>query len=181
MKNAKLLNFGFVAATIAGCFLLAHALETHPPSSAETPADASALTLYPAPDFTFQTLGNKKHRLSEFKGKYVVLNFWASWCGACAVEMPHLLQLARDHSKNTVLVALSIDEDTTAMHRFLTRFNTEAKTIFIGQDAGKHISEDLFQTFRVPETVLIDPEGRLVQKFVGAEFDIEALGQKLGK
>ena len=179
MRHAKAINIVLVIALCVACLGLAQWFENKR-IGAHIPAPAAA-ELLPAPDFAFTTVTGKRVKLSDFKGKYVILNFWASWCGPCTEEMPRLLRIAKEKKKNTVLLALSIDEDAAAMKNFLNRFDTTQSNMFFGQDKNKAISEDLYQTFRVPETLLIDPQGRLLEKYIGADWKPEALTDHIGK
>lgn len=124
-----------------------------------------------APDFKFKTLEGQTRSLSDFRGKVVVLNFWASWCTPCLIEFPQLLELAQARRGKMVLLAISLDEDHEMLERFLRKQNVKGETIFIGRDQNKKISRDLFQTVKLPETFLITPGGEIVEKIIGASVD----------
>jgi cytochrome c biogenesis protein CcmG/thiol:disulfide interchange protein DsbE len=158
------------------------------PSSHTLGSDTSAQSISAtqpaetAPDFSFKDLGGKTHSLSSLRGKVVLLNFWASWCAPCVVEFPKLLQLAGTMKGEVVVLALSSDRDRAAIEKFLTRLpqDTQALTkspnIVIGWDEGARISSDLFQTVKLPESILIDPKGRMTEKIVG---DTDWLGAEM--
>ena len=117
-----------------------------------------------APDFTLQD-GDRKVSLSEFRGKTVVLNFWATWCPPCVEEMPSLVQMQqRLKDKNVEVVAVSIDADEDAYHRFLKEHNVNLLTV---RDPD-HKTPDLYGTFKYPETYIIDRNGKVRRKFWGA-------------
>ncbi len=133
---------------------------------------SSAPTRAAAPDFPFTTLDGKTYQLSELRGKIVLLNFWASWCAPCKVEFPQFLALAKER-KNVVILALSVDHDRQALEKFVAD-QAELKklpNVLIAQDKDKAVAQDLFQTIRFPETILIDTQGGLVRKYVGLEVD----------
>jgi peroxiredoxin len=116
-----------------------------------------------APDFTVQDV-DRKVTLSELRGKTVVLNFWASWCGPCIAETPSLVAMSRkmrDH--NVVVLAVSIDEDDSAYHRFIKEQGMDMLTV---RDADKK-SNDLYGTHVFPETYIIDRNGVLRRKVIG--------------
>ncbi len=81
-----------------------------PPVRLEVPPEAwSARQLVPAGDFQLRTLDGKRVRLSDFRGKVVLLNFWATWCSACVSEMPELIALQKKHVDNLVIIGASLD------------------------------------------------------------------------
>lgn len=131
-------------------------------------------TVYPAaPDFAFTTLDGQSHSLSEYRGKIVLLNFWASWCVPCVAEFPQFIKLANAFPEDVVVLALSVDTDRAAMERFLASLPALKTTpnMLVAVDEGKQISQDLFQTFRYPETVLIGPDQTMRRKYLGIELD----------
>jgi thiol-disulfide isomerase/thioredoxin len=127
----------------------------------------------PAPDFSYTDLNDKKGKLSDLKGKVVVLNFWASWCTPCVAEFPVLLTLAATFPKDVVLLAVSSDHDKAAMDRFLIRLKKEngakatAPNVVIVWDEDQSITQKLFQTTRLPETILVDSNLIMQDKIAG--------------
>jgi peroxiredoxin len=117
-----------------------------------------------APNFTVQD-ADRKLTLSDYHGRIVVLNFWATWCPPCVEEMPSLLQMQqRLKDKNVVVLAVSLDEDEGAYHRFLKDHRVNLITV---RDPDLKSSE-LYGTFKYPETYIIDRNGVLQRKFIGA-------------
>jgi thiol-disulfide isomerase/thioredoxin len=81
-----------------------------PPVSLEVPAIAySSRQAVPAPDFQLRTLGGQRVRLSDLRGKVVLVNFWTTWCAACVSEMPELIALQAEHKDNLVILGVSLD------------------------------------------------------------------------
>ncbi len=118
----------------------------------------------PAPDFTVQDSQNKV-TLSQFKGQIVVLNFWATWCPPCIEEMPSLVQMQqRMRDKGVTVVAVSVDVDDGNYRRFLRDHNV---TLLSVRDADQK-SNSLYGTFKFPETYVIDRNGVVRRKFIGA-------------
>jgi peroxiredoxin len=116
-----------------------------------------------APDFTVQDV-DRKVTLSELRGKTVVLNFWASWCGPCIEETPSLVAMARKmRDRNVVVLAVSIDDDDSAYHKFIKDQGMDMLTV---RDADKK-SNDLYGTHVFPETYIIDRNGVLRRKVIG--------------
>lgn len=114
-----------------------------------------------APDFTVVD-GNRSLSLDRYRGKVVVLNFWASWCAPCVEEIPALNAL-QNRMPNIVVLGVSTDEDASAYRQFLTDHRVTFTTI---RDGTQH-SNELFGTYRFPETYIIDQQGRIRRKFIG--------------
>lgn len=119
-----------------------------------------------APEFSITDITGKTHHLRDFREKVVVLNFWASWCAPCVVEFPKLVTLAQT-TPDLVLIALSSDTSDSKITTFLQKHPAKAENIIVARDEGRHITSDLFGTYKLPETVIIDPSGRIVKKVVG--------------
>ena len=116
-----------------------------------------------APDFTVSD-GTTTVHLASYRGRVVLLNFWATWCAPCIVEMPSLIQLHRDQPGLAVL-AVSIDEDADAYSSFLLRRHVDLLTV---RDPGQTASR-LYHTEQWPETYVIDRQGVIRRKFIGAQ------------
>ena len=117
----------------------------------------------PAPDFTITDDG-RSLQLSSYRGKVVVLNFWASWCAPCIEEIPSLNQLQLQMPQLVVL-GVSVDQDEDAYRRFLGRHRIDFTTI---RDWQQH-SNALYGTFVFPDTYVIDRSGQIRRKFINAQ------------
>lgn len=115
----------------------------------------------PAPDFTVSD-GTTSVHLANYRGKIVVLNFWATWCPPCVQEMPGLIDLHHDRPDLTIL-GVSIDEDPDAYSRFLVRRHIDFTTV---RDPSQSAAR-LFHTEGWPETYIIDRQGIIRRKIVG--------------
>ena len=117
-----------------------------------------------APDFTLQD-SDHKITLSQFRGQVVVLNFWGSFCPPCIEETPSMVRMqARLKDKGVVVLGISIDVDDAAYHKFLKDFNVNMVTV---RDGAQRVS-GLYGTFGWPETYVIDRNGVIRRKFIGA-------------
>lgn len=117
-----------------------------------------------APDFTAQDEENKV-TLSQFRGQVVVLNFWATWCPPCVEEMPSLVEMQRRMKpKGVTVLAVSVDVDQNAYKKFLKDHNVNLLT---ARDPDQKTS-GLYGTFKFPETYVIDRNGVMRRKFIGA-------------
>jgi cytochrome c biogenesis protein CcmG/thiol:disulfide interchange protein DsbE len=114
-----------------------------------------------APDFTVNDGSNSIH-LASYRGKVVLLNFWASWCGPCIQETPGLEDLHHDRPDLAIL-GVSIDEDATDYTRFLFRHHVDLTTV---RDPAQTAAK-LYHTDGWPETYIIDRKGIIRRKIVG--------------
>jgi len=120
-----------------------------------------------AKDFEFQALGSgEAHRLSDFRGTPVVLNFWASWCVECRTEAGEFEAFHRKRSpqSDAVVLGIAIQDTVSQATAFAERFG---KTYLLGLDApGGQIALD-YGIYGVPETFFIDAEGVIRSKQIG--------------
>ncbi|HTZ49458.1 MAG TPA: TlpA disulfide reductase family protein, partial [Verrucomicrobiae bacterium] len=111
----------------------------------------------PAPDFALNDLGSHAIKLSEMKGKVVLLDFWATWCAPCREALPDLELLNRDF-KDKGLVVLGVDaEDAKDQAEFLSKFGYTFRSLV---DYGDKV-KNLFGVGGIPTTVLIDQKGTI--------------------
>ncbi len=116
-----------------------------------------------APDFVVQD-GDKKIALHDFKGKVVVLNFWATWCPPCVEEMPSLVSMqSKLKDRGVEVLAVSVDVDERAYQKFLRDHNVNLLTV---RDPDQK-SNVLYGTSMFPETYIIDRSGMVRRKFIG--------------
>lgn len=137
-----------------------------------------------APDFDFKTTSNLSKSLHDFRGKAVILNFWASWCTPCVKEFPALLNVAEQFPDEVLLLAVSSDHEEEAMMKFIDRFKAKGHdltkpNIMITRDINNHITQKLYQTYRLPETLVIDQNMKIRKKLVGANWEEKELSQTL--
>lgn len=122
----------------------------------------------PLPEFTGKTLDGKEIQLSQFKGKVVVVNFWASWCGPCIEEVPSLIKLLKTFPNDLVLIAISGDSNQADIDSFMKSFPEmrSLPNIHVVWDADKSLSQK-YQIFRLPESFLLDKGLKLIKKISG--------------
>lgn len=126
---------------------------------ARTPGDS------PAPAFSFRDLEGKVFRLSDYRGKPVLVDFWATWCAPCRTSLPHLSTLQeRYRNRGLVVVGLSLDDlDAHTVRRFAERMQLRFR---IGMADERVL--DLYGPIRsVPTTIFIDRKGRVVRRVAG--------------
>jgi thiol-disulfide isomerase/thioredoxin len=122
-------------------------------------------------------LNGPDRRLSEFRGKPLLINVWASWCGPCRIEMGSLERLAwKDQGKRFTLIGISTDDSEAAAKRYLQQANA---TINHYLDQALEL-ENMLGADRLPLTILVDAKGRVLGKHYGArEWDSAEAGQWL--
>jgi peroxiredoxin len=109
-----------------------------------------------APDFALKSSTGQNLRLSEFRGDVVMINFWATWCGPCRQEMPHLDDLyARYQRVGFNLLGVNIDDDSGRAMDMIEELGLNFPVLF---DARKEVSE-LYEVEAMPVTVIVDREG----------------------
>ena len=135
-----------------------------------TPAAASANESVPAPDFSAVTTSGKSITLSNLRGKIVLLDFWATWCPPCRVEVPFLLDVFKTFKdRDFVMVSISLDRDLEAARRFVKEKGMDWVQV-IDREAGDRLSS-LYAVDYIPATFIIDRQGRIVaQNLRGAEL-----------
>src|SRR5207253_7321062 len=110
------------------------------------------------------TDGERSVTLSQFRGRVLVLNFWATYCAPCIEELPSLQHMAAQmRGRNVQVLAISEDPDEDAYHKFLQKYHIELLSV---RDASLR-SPRLYGTIAIPETFIIDARGVLRRKFVG--------------
>jgi peroxiredoxin len=122
----------------------------------------------PAPDFTLKSVDGKDVRLSDYRGKVVLLNFWATWCPPCRSEMPSIESLSKKmKGHDFVILAVSIDGFETSQLNNIVSPNRYTFTIL--HDPEQKVA-DVYLISGIPTTYIIDKSGVIVDKSVGAEY-----------
>lgn len=121
-----------------------------------------------APDFTLTTLDGEEVKLSDYQGKKVILNFWATWCPPCKAEMPHMEQYYEKNAKKEKVEILAVnltsqDEGEKAVQQFVDGYEL---TFPILMDEKGDIGEE-YRAFTIPTTYMIDTNGLIRHKIVG--------------
>ncbi|MEN1969643.1 thiol-disulfide oxidoreductase ResA [Lentibacillus sp. N15] len=122
-----------------------------------------------APDFQLQQVSQnnelKTIRLSDLKGKGVMLNFWATYCKPCEAEMPYMQQLYPKYKEKGIeIVAVSLDASELVINRFIDKYDL---TFPILHDKKSQVM-DLYKVGPIPSTFFINSEGEIVRKVDGA-------------
>ncbi len=114
----------------------------------------------PAPDFTLKNLDGVDVSLSDFKGKVVVLDFWASWCGPCREEFPFLIELAKENiDKDFTILAVNIDTKIENCKKFIDKQKEKPLFPILSDTKGK--IPELYKVENMPTTYIIDRSGQV--------------------
>ena len=121
----------------------------------------------PAPDFRVQDLEGNEVSLQDFRGKFVVINFWATWCPPCVTEWPQVHQLAErlGDRDDVVVLAISIDDTPDVIAPFLDRMALGETHVHVLWDPNKQLHTE-FGTEKMPDTYFVDENGQLVHAYV---------------
>jgi thiol-disulfide isomerase/thioredoxin len=118
----------------------------------------------PAPEFKLTSLDGKPVSLGDFKGKVVLLNFWASWCGPCRAEIPDLVTLQDKYKDHLQIIGLVVDdEDEETIRVFMNTFGMNYPVAIVPADLRRQYGG----IPALPTSFLLDAEGRVVQKHEG--------------
>jgi peroxiredoxin len=129
-----------------------------------------------APDFELATLDGRKVKLSDYRGKAVVLNFWATWCGPCRIEMPWFVDLQKQYAAEglTILGVAMDDSDPQKIAQFASEMGVNYP-VLLGTD---QVSEQYGNVEYLPTTFYINRQGNIVGKSAGlmsrAELESDA-------
>jgi peroxiredoxin len=111
-----------------------------------------------APDFTLHTMNGPNLRLQEQRGRVVMVNFWATWCGPCRQEMPQLDRLYQKyHAAGFVLLGVNVDDDQRKAAEVAGKLGVTFPVLL---DTDKTVSK-LYELSTMPSTVIIDREGKV--------------------
>lgn len=122
-----------------------------------------------AADFSLKDLDGKEHRLSEYRGKVVIVNFWATWCPPCREEMPSM-QRAWEQLKQEGVLMLGVDvgEDEDTIFQFTANYPVDFPMLL---DRDTKVLEQ-WPVRGLPTTFIVDPDGRIVYQAIGGrEWD----------
>lgn len=138
--------------------------------------DPAQVLLQLAPAFSVTTLDGKRFNLDQMKGRVILLDFWATWCGPCMEELPQIKQIAKDFTgQPLVILSISWDEDGQVWKRFVAKNGMTWRQY---RDTDHRLGR-LFGVEALPGYFTIDSDGVLTAELLGGGFDIEGRLKKL--
>lgn len=127
-------------------------------------ATAVAATGQQVPNFSFHDVNGKKHQFSQYRGKWVVVNYWATYCGPCVAELPALNSIARRNKDKLVVLGMEAGETPVDELRAFAERHRLAFSVVPTQDSTMFA---LGLIYGVPTTFIVDPQGKVVDTHMG--------------
>lgn len=131
-----------------------------------------------APAFSLTDINGKPLNLADFKGKVILLDFWATWCAPCKVEIPHFIEMQKKYGPQGLqIVGLSMDDDAKPVREFVQKIGINYPVAVANED----IAEQYGGVLGLPVAFIIDQNGTIITKHVGEtkaedfEKDVETL------
>jgi cytochrome c biogenesis protein CcmG, thiol:disulfide interchange protein DsbE len=152
-KVDQALKLALGAALVALAVLIVYTMQEHVVDVGDT-----------APNFTLTADNGQKIRPSDFRGKVVVLNFWAAWCPPCNQEAPSLAEFSKAVAPSgVVVIGVSVDHNPQQYQDFIKKFQLP----FLNARDPEQDSTYRYGTYKFPESYIIDKNGKVVRKFAG--------------
>ena len=144
----------------------------------DPPVDVAIGSL--APKMVTKTLDGAPLNLADYRGKYVLLDFWATWCAPCVAEIPHLKEVHDTFGKDNrfAMISLTLDDDVKAPKAFLKKRDLPWTQAFVGDEAGSVVLKD-YGVEAVPAIFLIGPGGKVIARDMRGEGIKEAVAKAL--
>ena len=156
MSSKRIIIYGIVALCLLGIYAAGR-------RTAQKPKTTTSGNL--APDFTVTDINGKKLTLSDYRGKVVLLTFWATWCAPCRAEIPHFVEMQQKYGpQGFQIVGISMDDDVKPVKAFYQEYKMNYP-VAVGDDK---LAESFGGVLGLPVSFIIDRDGRIVKKFIGA-------------
>lgn len=115
------------------------------------------------PSLVLETLSGELFSEAELEGKKVVINFWATWCGPCRMEMPDMVRVAEEYKDDLVVLAVNVAEDESEVESFVQEFEMDFPVLL--DRTGELTSQ--FQVLAIPTTYFLNSDGTIAVKHTG--------------
>jgi thiol-disulfide isomerase/thioredoxin len=118
-----------------------------------------------APDFTLTSVSGEDVSLSDFKGKVVIIDFWATWCPPCRKGIPDLISLQKEYKDNVAVIGISLDRENTkaGVPDFVNKMGINYPIVYFNDK----VIIDFGGVSAIPTTFIIDQKGNIVKKMIG--------------
>jgi peroxiredoxin len=166
MSSKRILIYGIVALCLLGVYFAGR-------RSAQKPKATASGNL--APDFTVTDIDGRKLSLADYKGKVVLLNFWATWCAPCRTEIPHFVEMQNKFGPDGFqVIGISMDDDAKPVREFAQQYKLNFP-VAVGDDK---LAERFGGVLGLPVNFIIDREGRIYTRHLGAT-DVSVFDQEV--
>jgi peroxiredoxin len=156
MSSKRIVIWGIVALCLVGLYVMSRRSASKPKLTASGNF---------APDFTVTDLDGRKFSLSDFKGKVVLLNFWATWCAPCRSEIPHFVEMQNQLGpQGFQVIGISMDDDAKPVREFHREYRLNYP-VAMGDDK---LAELYGGVLGLPVNFIIDRDGHIYSKHLGA-------------
>ena len=122
-----------------------------------------------APDFTLTAMNDSMYTLSKLEGKVVLINFWATWCGPCRMEIPEFNEMHKSyHEKGLEILGISVSDNKKQLKNFAKSFAVDYPLLYGGTREMNKVMKDYGGVSAVPSSFLVGKNGAIVWSYPGA-------------
>ena len=122
-----------------------------------------------APDFTLTAMNDSVYTLSKLEGKVVLINFWATWCGPCRMEIPEFNEMHKSyHEKGLEILGISVSDNKKQLKNFAKSFAVDYPLLYGGAREMNKIMKDYGGVYAVPSSFLVGKNGTILWSYPGA-------------
>mgnify|MGYP006084488359 CR=1 FL=1 len=133
------------------------------------------LDINKAPDFSLASIEDSIYTLSELKGKVILINFWATWCGPCRMEIPEFNELQKKYEKRGFeILGISVSDNKKQLKNFVKSVSVDYKLLFGSSREMNKVMKAYGGVYAVPSSFLVDKMGHIIWSYPGAilkEYD----------
>lgn len=172
-KAFQILIITTAALALVGCQQDSSAAKPQPSTATMILTTPTEEPFY-APDFTLQTLDGNSITLSELRGRWVLINFWATWCEPCIAEMPVLQAVADRYLADMTVLGINMRETPELISEFLAPLDIHYPML-INPDGATLMN---YQVVQLPQTLIVDPNGEIMWRQFG-KLEIESIENEI--